>query len=169
MITSPADLPGEAREAFEWIAASRGEMIRPFAVLMQRPSLARKVAELGAEIRFSSTLQDAQRELAILATGTTLRCDFQWASHIDLALKMGVRPEAAAALKGNAPLDAFTDDEAILVAFARSLAATTMVDEATFDAAKTLLGTSGVVELSTVIGYYALLACVINACAPGLD
>ena len=169
LITSAEGLDGKARETFAWIAESRGEVIRPFAVLMHRPEIAQLAAELGAQLRFGSTLRDEQRELAILATGSAHRCVYQWASHIDLALRAGVRPEAAAALEAGAGLDAFTPEEAVIVGFARGLATSTQVDDGGFEAVRTLLGTPGVVELSSIVGYYSMLAVILNACAPGLD
>lgn len=168
-ITSPAGLDDDARRTLDWIVESRGEVIRPFAILMHRPQIAQPAAELGAQLRFGSTLRDEQRELAILTTGTAHRCDYQWASHIDLALRAGVRPEAARALETGAPLDAFSNEEAVIVGFARALVANTQVDDDTFEAARALLGTAGVVELCSVIGYYSMLAMVLNGCAPGLD
>lgn len=161
-----AGIEPSARDNLAWIAGSRGEVTRPFAVLLHRPELARKVAELGATLRFDGHLRDDHRELAILATGCAHRCEFEWRSHRDIALAAGVRPDAVAALRADADLSAFVGDEMVLVAFAREFVATSSVADATFDAAHGLLGTAGVVELAAIVGYYSLMASVLNICAP---
>jgi len=54
-------------EAFDHISATRGKMLRPFAVMLHRPEIARAAGDLGAVVRYQSTLSDAERELAIYA------------------------------------------------------------------------------------------------------
>lgn len=165
-LLGPEDLSGEAADTAAWIAASRGDVPRPFAVLLHRPELARKVAELGAEVRFSGVLREDQRELAILATAHAHGCGFEWKTHRDIALDAGVRSATVAALAGSGAAP-FTSDEATVIDFARQFVRDSTVDEVTFQRAHELLGVSGVVELAVVVGYYSMLACVLNTCAPG--
>ncbi|HSK96153.1 MAG TPA: carboxymuconolactone decarboxylase family protein [Euzebyales bacterium] len=169
LLGADAQLDAAGRAARDQIVASRGAVLRPFAVLLHQPALARRVGELGAELRFAGDLRDDQRELVILATARAHRCAFEWVSHHDLALAAGVRPGAIAALEADAGDETFTDDEMPLVAFARALVRSSAVDDATFARARALLGTSGVVELAALVGYYSMLAHVLNSCAPGAD
>lgn len=57
----------------------------------------------------------------------------------------------------------FNMDEALVVRFGRDLLQRHRVDDATFAAARARFGERGVVELVATFGYYALLACVLNA------
>ena len=61
------------------------------------------------------------------------------------------------------PLDALTDDEAVIVSYARELFRSKRVSDATFEAAKARLGDQGVTELTATMGYYGMLACALNA------
>ena len=53
-------------------------------------------------------------------------------------------------------------DEAAVYNFATELLDTKQVSDATFDAAKALLGERGVVELVNVMGYYGIVSMLLN-------
>ena len=156
------ELSPEQVETFDWVVASRGSMIRPFQVLLHSPAVARHAAELGARLRFHSSLRDPDRELVILTAARAHDCAFEWDSHLPLARAAGVREEAIDHLLGGA--GALTGSESVFVDFARELCAGSTVSATTFDRARDILGESGVVELSATVGYYTLLAMVMGAC-----
>lgn len=148
-------------EAFDHIVSSRGRMLRPYAALLHRPEIARAAADLGAVIRFAATLSDHDRELIIVTAAIERDCAFEWEAHRPLAAEAGVPEETLEAVAGG---DEVGDErDAALVAYARSLARTGKVDDATFDGAATLLGEGGIVEATAVVGYYTMLAMVMNA------
>lgn len=155
LITTRDGLDDETASVFDWVVESRGAMLRPFEVLLHAPRLAQPVAELGHVVRYESTLDAADRELCILATGRAHGCAFVWDSHLDHARKAGVRDEAILVLDGGpGELD---PREQVLVDFARSLVARSAVGDDEFAAAAELIGRSGVIELATTIGYYTML------------
>lgn len=163
------DLSAEARRVWDEIAQSRGRVVGPFTALLQSPELARRVAHLGAYVRFESALRPVQRELAILATARAMDCRYEWAAHVPLARDAGVRPEAIAAIRDrNAPAG-LTPEEAEIVAYVTRLLRDHRVDEATFAAARERLGDPSLVELTATAGYYAMLACALNAFAIAPD
>ena len=155
LITSREGLDDQTAAVFDWVVESRGQMLRPFEVLLHAPALAQPVAELGHVVRYESRLEPADRELATLATGKAHGCAFVWDSHLDLARRAGVRDEAIGVLAGE--LGELNAREQTLVQFARSLVARSAVDDDTYNAAADLLGPSGVVELAAIIGYYTML------------
>lgn len=151
----------EQRETFDWVVESRGRMIRPFEVLLHVPGVAREVAELGAKIRFESTLSDHDRELVILTAAHLHHCAFEWESHLPLARAAGVRGEAIAAVQAGSATG-LTETEELLVGFVRELCAESTVSEGRFAAVRDYLGEAGVVQLSATVGYYTLLAMVMG-------
>lgn len=164
LITERAQTVTDAqREAFDWVVESRGKMLRPFEVLLHAPGVGRSIAELGARIRFESSLTDHDRELVVLATAAHHGCDFEWNSHLPLARKAGVRPAVIDHLAGNvgAPLE---DREMLLLGFVSELCSTSTVSLERFDAVRVYLGDAAVVELCATIGYYTLLGFVMGAC-----
>ena len=162
VIASKSDVPSGHAHVWDQIASSRGRVVGPFAVLLHRPELARRVSELGAYIRFESTLGAGDRELAIIALDREMDCQFEWAYHVLEARKVGVREEAIAAVR-EARTDGLTQDEALIVRYVTLLFRRHRVDQATFDALRARLGVDGLVELTATVGYYGMLACTLNA------
>jgi 4-carboxymuconolactone decarboxylase len=162
LLTTDHDLTPEARIAADRIAESRGEVSRPFQVLLHSPGLAERVAELGHVVRSGSSLTDADRELVTLEAGRVLGCSFVWESHLHAAAAAGVPPETVSKLQGD-PVD-LDERERILVSFVDELCGTATVSEGTFGAALGLLGDRAVVELALTVGYYTMLGYVMGAC-----
>jgi 4-carboxymuconolactone decarboxylase len=161
LLSEDGDLTPEARAVAGRIAASRGEVSRPFAILLHSPALAERVAELGHLVRTGSALAEADRELVTLATGVATGCAFIWDSHLDAA-KVARVPQAT--------IDALSDDRDALTGRARSLASfvdelcrTGVVSAVTFEVARELLGERGVIDLALMVGYYTMLARVMGA------
>ncbi|MPZ54500.1 MAG: hypothetical protein GEU79_17530 [Acidimicrobiia bacterium] len=161
------DLSKEQTEVFDRVVESRGRMIRPFGVLLHAPEIARHVAELGAQIRYGSSLSDHDRELVIIATGSSHGCDYVWDSHLPLAKAAGVADTTIDYLQGrDAPALPNTDlpkTDSLLIEFVRGLCGGSSVSEQVFEAARDELGDSGVVELSATIGYYTLMGYVMTS------
>ena len=153
----------EAHAAFEAIVASRGAVQGPFAMLMHSPETAVRTAHLGAYLRFESVLDDDARELAILTAAREFDCDYEWAAHVRLAQRHGVREEAIAVVGQREDPSALDDAEAVIVRYGRELLAAHRVSQDTFKAARAQLGERGVIELTATLGYYAMLACTLNA------
>jgi 4-carboxymuconolactone decarboxylase len=151
----------EQQEVFDHIVSTRGRMLRPYAAMLHRPDIARATADLGAVIRYASTLSDHDRELAIVTTAIERDCGFEWDSHHPLAKEAGVSEATLEAVRSGA--DVADERDARIVAYVRSLTRTGKVETATFDNAHALFAEEGVVELTSIVGYYTLLAMLMNA------
>ena len=152
---------GEA--AFDLIAESRGKVAGPFAALLHSPELASRTARLGAYIRFESGLSGEIREVAILTVARQMDCRYEWAMHVPLARKAGVREEAIVAIRAHRAPAGLTDDEAQIVGYVNQLLASHRVDEETYRALEARLGLRALVELTATAGYYGMIACTLNA------
>ena len=155
LIADREGLTPEQARLFDWIVESRGTLVRPFQVLLHAPRKAEHLARLGHMVRFESGLDGASRELAILATGKAHGCQYVWDTHVDIALREGVRPEALAHLDGGA--GELTTGEAAIVDTVWELCTSSCLSELTFSRIEAELSTAGVVELSVLVGYYTLL------------
>ncbi|HSJ84607.1 MAG TPA: carboxymuconolactone decarboxylase family protein [Acidimicrobiia bacterium] len=162
MIERREDTAPDQVEVFDHIAASRGgEMIRPFAAMLHRPEIARAAADLGAVIRYQSTLSDHDREVVICATAVERDCGFEWESHSPIALSVGVSDATLTSIEsGEAVVDA---EDRVLVDFVRELSREGRVSDPTYRAAHSRLGEAGTVELAAIVGYYTMLALFMNA------
>ena len=164
-LTTKDMLPPEAHKAFESIAESRGRVGGPFAVMMHSPEVAARTAHLGAYLRFDSMLDDADRELAIIAAAREADCAYEWGAHVRIAREAGVREEAIEAVGSLNATNALTAGEALIVNYAHELLAAHHVSDDTFTAARERFGEQGVLELTALLGYYTMLACTLNATA----
>jgi 4-carboxymuconolactone decarboxylase len=162
LIESREQATPEQQEVYDHIGSTRGGQVgRPFAVLLQRPEIARAMADLGSVIRFQSTLSDRDRELAIVTTAIERECAFEWQAHRPLASEAGVPEETLEAVAASS--DVPDDRDARIVAYVRSLARTGKIDHDTYEGALALFAEAGVVELTAIVGYYTLLAMVMNS------
>ena len=161
LITGEAELPPDVRAAADRIAETRGQVTRPFQVLLHTPELAERVAELGRVVRSGAGLSDADRELVTLAAGSALGCAFIRSSHLDAAAAAGLSAETIGRLDGDR--GSLTGREAVLAAFVDELCTAGVVSSGTYEAALDLLGTRRVVELALTVGYYTMLARVMGA------
>ena len=61
------------------------------------------------------------------------------------------------------PVSGLCDDYAVIVQFARELLDQHRVSDDGFAAVKKRFGESGAIELTATVGYYSMIACVLNA------
>lgn len=162
LITRDAEPGPEARAVAEELVRTRGEVSRPFQILLHAPALAARVGDLGHLVRTGSTLSDADRELLTLATASAVGCDFVWEDHVEAARAASLSDETLARIRSRHPLGA---RGATLVAFVDELCGTGAVSTPTFEAARALLGTRGLVEATATVGYYTMLARIMGAFA----
>jgi 4-carboxymuconolactone decarboxylase len=162
-ITSREEVPKEHRHHYDAIAESRGGVRGPFSVLLNSPELAGRVGHLGAYVRYEGELPDADRELAILATARAFDCAFEWAAHEPIARKAGVGDRTIEIVANSEPTDDLDEGERVIVEYSRELFEEHSVSDGTFDAAFDRFGESGITELTGTMGYYAMLACALNA------
>jgi 4-carboxymuconolactone decarboxylase len=86
-----------------------------------------------------------------------------WHAHAARARQQGISAVFVEALRDNTPVPALPADEQIVVNYVQELFKTHTTSPATFQAALTRFGALGVTELTTLMGYYALLAFNANA------
>ncbi len=160
LYTQRSELDEQRGAVFDAVVASRGSMIRPYEVLLHSPGLAGPAAELGQQIRYHGSLSDHDRELAILSVSIVAKCQFEWNAHVDIARQAGVREAALDHLQGSN--DKLTANEQLIVGFVRELSQNKTVSDEVFTRAQAALGDERLVELAALVGYYSMLAYVMN-------
>lgn len=163
VITERTQLPEGQRHNFDLVEESRGHVSGPFGVLLNSPEVGGRVGYLGSYIRFESQLSGPQRELAILTTAREWDCAYEWAVHAPLARDAGVREAAIEAVSEQRGTEELTETEALVVRYGRAVLRDHDVPESLFRAAEDQFGVQRLTELTATIGYYSLLACVLNA------
>jgi len=162
-------LDDEGRVVWDSITATRasvitddGTLMGPFNAWVTAPGIGGRLAELGAALRFASSIERRLLEVAIITVGAYWHSEFEWWAHSRMALQHGVSQDVVDAIaRGETPV--LRDDERVVHAVARQLCDAGRVDEGTYDAARELLGERGIVELVTLCGYYTLVSFTLNA------
>lgn len=150
---------GKGRPIEEFLDADGG-LGGPFNAYLYAPNVGDPAQRLGERIRYHTSLPGTLRELAILTVGRHWRADYEWWAHEKVGRREGLDDDAIAAIKDGRPPAA--PDQATVHAFVTELLETRRVSDAAYDAALTLLGDQGVVELVLLVGYYGLISANLN-------
>jgi 4-carboxymuconolactone decarboxylase len=156
------ELSPEDQAAWDRIAGSRGTVRGPFGLMIHNPPIADRVAELGAQLRFRSTLSGAEKELAILTAGREVEAGYEWVAHEPLGLKEGTRPEAIEVLRHQRSTEGLEPREALIIDTVRTIFREHKLSDEHYARAEAEFGRSGMVELVVLSGYYGLIGYVLN-------
>jgi 4-carboxymuconolactone decarboxylase len=144
------------------LAGPRGSTDGPFNVQLRSPEMGDLGQQFGAATRFATSVPRKLYELAIIITARHWTSQFEWLAHHRGALQAGLSPAVADAIaEGRRPAALAADEEAVYN-FATELLNTKQVSDATFAAAKNLLGERGVVDLINVMGWYGTVSMLLN-------
>lgn len=175
-------LTEEQRELYEAIAGNRpgasvraahladtdGSVMGPFNHMLHAPTLGEPLQQLGGVLRFGGVLPDRARELVILTIARAWRSEFEWFAHVRVARAVGVSDEEITAVH-NGEVLALEDPIAdAAVATACALLERDDLTDDEFAYAHNNLGTTMLVELTTLVAYYALLAMQMRVFRVGL-
>lgn len=136
-----------------------GGLAGPFNAMLYAPEVGHALQELGAAIRFRTQLTPRIREMAILVVAQTWNSSYERSSHEPIGRDAGLSdPEIDALRAGQDPC--FTDDqEHVAYQVTRTLTGPAAdLDDQQYHQAVATLGEQSLVELSTLVGYYATLA-----------
>jgi len=140
----------------------RTAMSGPFNVMLRSPVMGDLAQELGAQVRFNSTLPPPLREMAILMAARHWTGQYEWQAHKALALEAGLDPAIVAAIAAGERPSSMEPREAALHRFCTELLATKHVSDDTFAATKAAFGEQGMTEIMFTLGYYSLVSMLLN-------
>lgn len=138
------------------LAEDDGTLNGPFNAFLLQPAVGDALQNVGAAIRYRTELSGRARELAILLVAARWGSAFERDSHEAVGRATGLDEGELAALRAE-DLSPFGGDELVV---ARTVVALLDgdLDDAQWAAAGDVVGAEGVLELSTLVGYYSTLA-----------
>jgi 4-carboxymuconolactone decarboxylase len=145
-----------------------GGLRGPFNPWLHAPELGRRAAELGWQLRAGSSVERRLLELAIITTGARWKSEFEWWAHVPMARQHGVTDDVIDAIGRGEDPPLSKDDERAVYTAAKQLSEDGRLDAETYAAAHGFLGDRGMVELVSLVGYYALVSFTLNAFEIGL-
>lgn len=161
--TTREALSPEAQASYDRIIDDRGRISGPTAQLLPyAPLMAERMSHLGTYVRFETELDRAQTELATIVAARGLDNAYIWAAHVPPAIEEGIAESTVEIVNSGASVEGLDPTEALIIRVARQLVEDRHLDDATFEAAKTRFGEKGLLELTTLVGFYCLVSCIIT-------
>ncbi len=154
--------PAQQQAADELIAGPRKAVFGPFVPLMRSPELMARIGRVGEYLRFQGRLDARIRELVTCVASRHVSNQFEWLMHAPLALKAGVAQSTLDAIAAGKCPRGLPDDEAFAVDFTNELLRSNGVSDATYAQAIASLGEEGVMELTSLIGYFVIICWAMN-------
>jgi 4-carboxymuconolactone decarboxylase len=157
------DLTPEQRRVHDEVVRTRGKLHGPLRAALHNPELADKWQQLGELLRYRTSLPTRLSELAILVTARHFDCQFEWYAHEAAALAGGLAPAVIDAIRHGLRPRFANHDEELIYEYSIVLQRTHFVDDGRYQAVLAHFGTLAIVELTALLGYYAMVAMTLNA------
>jgi 4-carboxymuconolactone decarboxylase len=152
----------QQKRLYDEISGPRGNVGGPFALWMRLPKIADVANKFGNALRLEGKLDRRVFELVILIIARRWNAQYEWWVHEPHAIKAGLAPEIATAIRDGREPAYRNDDERVSAQLTTELLTTHTVAQATYDLAISTFGLEVVIELITVIGFYTTAAMMIN-------
>jgi len=122
------------------------------------PPLAHALEQVGGAVRYELTLPARACEIAILLVAHHHRSPFELYAHTRAGAAAGLSREDLDALAAGRPPVLMTEAERTVYAAARQILAVGTLDGDEYTLAVGVLGAGGLFELTTLIGWYSMVA-----------
>ncbi|WP_052397519.1 carboxymuconolactone decarboxylase family protein [Streptomyces sp. NRRL F-5123] len=165
-----ARIPYPQTLAAEELLARSPVSLNVFRMIAHAPAVAGPAVDLGVALLSATALPPRLREAVVLSVAGHARCVYELAQHTPIAELTGMTAEQTAATAGGAlHVDGFTQLEESALAAVRELMETHTLDRRTLSTLRETLGEQQTVELLMLIGYYVMLANLLNALDVDVD
>jgi 4-carboxymuconolactone decarboxylase len=161
VLKTPEELTGEARGIAEKIVDTRQSLGGPFSVWMHAPEWAERVAHLGTLVRWEGTLELRIRTLAALVAGQHFQAQYVWGIQGVIGAERDIPRSTIDAIRDD-HADGIPPEDLQIIEFTQQLLRKNRINEPLARAVMERLGADQYIQLTTCIGYYAMLAMTVN-------
>lgn len=146
-----------------------GQPLNVFKTLVRWPELMRRVNALGGFFFVAASLDPHERELVILRTAAFARGSYEVGQHRWLGAEVGLSPDEIAAAIDQRLEHAWSPEHSAMLALVDELLETDTVGDKTWNAAALYFDETQRTELLALVGYYRMLAGILNGLVVELD
>jgi len=154
-----AEFPPELKQRLEELWGSPPNLYR---ALGNHAPLAAAWTEFARAIRYESRTPRTLRELVILRGAQLMRSEYEWAQHLKMARKAGVREAQIAALAQWRGAGAFDEREKAALRLAEAVTQGDVTDDV-YASVSQHFDHATYVELAMVAAFYAMVARMLDA------
>jgi 4-carboxymuconolactone decarboxylase len=162
-ISDRSQVPAEYQHVADDVLKVFGAFRGPHSILLHAPAADEKVLALGNYFRYDSLVKSPLKELAIITGVREKDCLYVWSAQVTAGRNAGLREEAIEAVRHRRDVSGLEPDEAAIITYVRQLVQNNRVEQPAFDALKDRFGVPWLIEMTTVVGYYGMLAGVANS------
>jgi 4-carboxymuconolactone decarboxylase len=130
---------------------------------------AKPFARMANALVMKTKLNPRLREIAILRTAKVSRSVYEWTQHVPMAKHVGVSDAQVAAMDNWQGASCFNDLERTVLRFTDEVAANIKGSRETLEALKKHLGATEIVELILSIGFWGMVARVLETTEVDLE
>ena len=141
----------------------RGVVRGPLALLLHSPDVAEHAQALGATVRYNSAFPPKLSEFIILMVARHNDCDYEWTAHAPIAERAGISPQVIEALSQRRVPQFQDEEQAQIYDYVTGLLQAHTVSDAVFTRFHARYGERGVVDIAAIMGYYTMLAFLLNS------
>ena len=165
------EMDAEGQEIYDRIRKDRDapQVGLQFRALLHSPKAAGYLTSMGAQLRFQSAIPENLKEFAIIVVAREWNSDIEWTAHAALAAKAGVSAGSIEAVRTRRAPAGLTAEEKIIAGFVLPLQQHKALSDEAFAAARKLLGTRGVVDLTLTCSYYTAINMAQVALEPEME
>ena len=135
-----------------------GGLEGPFNAMLLNPVIGDTLQRLGTALRYHGQLSDRSREIAILVVAAYWKSPFEQRAHEHFGACIGLSQEEIQSLHSGNNLIFENEEEAAVLWATRLLLHTGRLDQEQYVGITKYLHPEKIFELTTLIGYYSLLA-----------
>ncbi|MFJ5684102.1 carboxymuconolactone decarboxylase family protein [Streptomyces sp. NPDC093099] len=142
-----------------------------FKMLSHAPDLVAPAADLGMALLTTSDLPPSTREMVIMAVAADAECSYIAIQHTPIARDSGVTPEqlAAISVRSHRGSEHFDDTETAALDVAHNLLLSRTIAPDVFRAALSHYPERQITELIVLVGYYSMIAGLLNGVDIDID
>jgi alkylhydroperoxidase family enzyme len=162
--------PEQAPEAVRETLAKLPVKLNIFRMMAHAETNFRPLILLGTSILSQQKLDPRLRELAILRVASLSKAAYEWVQHVPIGKATGLTDAQIAALeRQDAKAASFDDRDRMVLDFTTEMVREVRVSDAVFERAKGQLSPQEVVELSLAVGYYMMIARLLETTAVDIE
>ena len=140
----------------------RGGVAGPFLAWLRCPDYLEKLEQVSSYLRYGTSFSPRLSEFAILITARFWGAQYEWFAHAPIAIKAGLPKEIVESLRRNEVPENLNEDESALYDFCQQVHKNHFVSDEVYASALNRFGEKGLVELSSLIGYYTIVSMTLN-------
>lgn len=149
--------------AEKMMSGPRKGIIGPFNTWLRSPEQAQGWLGVSDYIRYKTTIPPRLNEFAIIVIAREATAQYEWYAHHPLAIKGGLKPEIAEAVRLGKRPTGMAEDEALVYDFTIALQRNHgRVPDALFDKVRKTFGEQGIADLIGVNGFYSAVSMTLN-------